>query len=352
MSSKFNQSVVLNIAQRAAYRCSNPECDVSTVGPNQDPSKSTIIGEACHIYGAQPNSARYDNNMSDYVRSIITNAIWLCRNCHKKIDRDEQLYPADLLLSWREIHEKKIASELGNDAFKIRATQEDKSLNQFQDYPPIIRRMAIDKPPGWEWLITAELMRYINAPAFRKLQDLRDGLYTARFQHIDEEEAPLWIAQKLSEAHDIINPISGLMNRLTDSWGEAGEPGDLNEIHHILKLIQEFLSNIVNFEEEIYFTKMPEKFQKLNILLRDLLGSQADKLHNIPYFLETTVEETLLRTDIVEDAPIVVEHTVNFDVPKGWTRQFDKELEKATGKSSPGCLTYTLAAVAALFLLL
>ena len=63
------------LAKRAAFKCSNPDCRVGTVGPNRDPLKSTVIGEAAHIFGARPKAKRYLSHMTDVARAEITNAI-------------------------------------------------------------------------------------------------------------------------------------------------------------------------------------------------------------------------------------------------------------------------------------
>ncbi|PAL20028.1 HNH endonuclease [Acetobacter syzygii] len=109
----FSKSTIDTLAQRAGFQCSNPACRVNTVGPNGNVSKSTVIGEAAHIKGAKPGAKRYDSSMSDAERAAISNGIWLCRNCHGLIDRDEVTFTADVLFRWRSEHEEQIAKKLG-----------------------------------------------------------------------------------------------------------------------------------------------------------------------------------------------------------------------------------------------
>lgn len=109
----FSRSTVDILARRARYKCSNPECGVHTAGPNSDSSKATVIGEAAHIKGAKPDAKRFDPAMSDGERANIANGIWLCRNCHGQIDRDEAHYTVAMLESWRKSHEDRIRGELG-----------------------------------------------------------------------------------------------------------------------------------------------------------------------------------------------------------------------------------------------
>ena len=55
---------------------------------------SGVIGEAAHIYGKKPTSARFDANMSDQERNSVDNLIYLCPTCHTKIDKHKDDCPA------------------------------------------------------------------------------------------------------------------------------------------------------------------------------------------------------------------------------------------------------------------
>jgi len=110
---RFKAIVIASIAKRAAHICSNPECGAITSGPTEDPSGTLNVGEAAHIFGANVGSARFDPSMPPVDRSDITNAIWLCRICHKLIDDDEIRFPSGLLFEWRREHEARIGEQVG-----------------------------------------------------------------------------------------------------------------------------------------------------------------------------------------------------------------------------------------------
>ena len=74
--------------------------------PHSEPDKAVSVGEAAHIRGARPGSARYDGGMTDEERSAPDNGIWLCRPCAKLIDADPGKYAPDVLHSWKEKHEQ------------------------------------------------------------------------------------------------------------------------------------------------------------------------------------------------------------------------------------------------------
>ena len=127
---RFRQLVIATLAKRAANRCSNPDCGALTSGPADDPTGSVNVGEAAHIYGANPGSARYDPAMKSADRSSITNAIWLCGNCHKLIDDDPITYPADLLFVWQRNHQQWIAARVGKAGAELRRVQAETAVEE------------------------------------------------------------------------------------------------------------------------------------------------------------------------------------------------------------------------------
>ena len=336
MPPDFIQKTIDTLAKRAAFKCSNPDCRAPTVGPNSDPQKSTVIGEAAHIFGARSGSKRFNPQMSDMARAEITNAIWLCRNCHKLIDTDEISYSSEILFAWREQHETHVLSELGSRADRIQLEQERLELSPFEGYPPIIRRIVMDKPEGWEWRLTAELMRYFNQPLFRKLDDLRGGLYFKFQQQISNDQVIEWVQKRLGEASNMVNPIARLFERFNESWGGPGKPGNVEEIHHYSRLLKEHLEQIVLHEEQIYFADVPKEFEKVVNLLKDLLASQAKKLKNVPDQLDKIV--SLIETDHggTPENPRREEIIIEFDLPKGWPKRFNREFRKAKWHLSHG----------------
>jgi len=354
MSPDFSKKTVDTLAKRAAFKCSNPDCRAATVGPNTDAQKATVIGEAAHIYGARSNASRYKADMTDTARADITNGIWLCRNCHKLIDTDEAKYTPEILFRWREIHEEFVATELSGATGHAEFEEQASILSQFEGYPHIIRRLVIDKPDGWEWRLTAELMRHLNKPAFRRMQDLRDGLYIKKQSHLTSDDVPEWLGNRLRESSNLTTPLNGLLNRLTESCGAPGEEGDVNEIHHTALLVRNYLEQVIEFEEQLYFTQVPDGYKKLIGMVKDKLASQMKQIDEIPKFLDEVFELSQGKYSGTPENPLVMEKVVTLDMPKNWSRDFNRELRKAKGyairtsKESSGCL-FLLIMIAALW---
>lgn len=72
-------------------------CGVCTTWVDETKGKKENIGEAAHIEAAAKGGPRFNPNQTDEQRSSLYNGIWLCSNCHTKIDSNEEYYTVSLL---------------------------------------------------------------------------------------------------------------------------------------------------------------------------------------------------------------------------------------------------------------
>ena len=102
----FSEKVRRAAAARAGWHCSLAGCAKLTVGPSEEaPGAIANIGEAAHICAASPGGRRYDASMTPEERAGFDNAIWLCSDHAKLIDRDEVTYTAISLREMKREHE-------------------------------------------------------------------------------------------------------------------------------------------------------------------------------------------------------------------------------------------------------
>lgn len=100
-------------------RCAMPDCKKPLV-TTQRSGKRIIVGDAAHIVGEKgggksgSSSARYNSDMPLEQRNSLDNLIYLCKDCHKKIDtlpQGEIDYPTEYLLDIKAKHEKSVAND-------------------------------------------------------------------------------------------------------------------------------------------------------------------------------------------------------------------------------------------------
>lgn len=99
--------VKLILAFRSGDLCALPGCGRRLTVDGEDGS-SASTGEAAHIAGEKPDAARYDPEMTDEARNAVPNLIYLCGDCHTKIDKLENDWPVPKLLAIKAVHEAKV----------------------------------------------------------------------------------------------------------------------------------------------------------------------------------------------------------------------------------------------------
>ena len=104
------------LAERVSYKCSNPNCQKSTIGPAEVAAKSVSIGVAAHITAASVGGPRYNPLLSSAERADINNGIWLCVSCSVLIDKDILRHNVELLEEWKSNAEERSRALLNKSA--------------------------------------------------------------------------------------------------------------------------------------------------------------------------------------------------------------------------------------------
>jgi hypothetical protein len=181
MRDDFNEKTKEILARRVGFRCSNPNCRKLTSGPQKDTSKVVNIGVAAHITAASKGGPRYDARLSSDERKSTDNGIWLCQNCAKLIDNDEQRYTSDLLIDWKKLSEQAALLEIENLSPKA-ASSSDEDTDLIRFYSQCFDRPAFQDPFIQEGSMEAfdkaisDTITAINTGALRS----RDGTILAQ----------------------------------------------------------------------------------------------------------------------------------------------------------------------------
>jgi hypothetical protein len=308
MDERFSRQTADTIAKRAGNICSNPDCQAITTGPAETPNRSVNVGEAAHIFGANPGSARFEERMSSIERSDITNAIWLCRICHKLIDADAVRFPASLLFEWRREHENAVIQRIGKPGELARQRVLSRELEEFKGCSYLAQQIIIDKPYAWEFKLTAELLRSKMAPILARWRSLNRALYTKPAARIPLNEILDWHQSRMDELTTTIDAINGLINNeIAASWGPPGQPGSETEILRVCDLIAEACQRFLEWEESVRFASVPPDFKEVKGNLIGIGGRQMEKISVIPIEMAKIFEQErptgMYRINVILDLP-------------------------------------------------
>jgi energy-coupling factor transporter ATP-binding protein EcfA2 len=113
-SIKFTRPTRVTVAGRCAYRCSFPSCDKPTIGPGARSNQTASTGKAAHIFSASAGGPRGQGGLTEDQLRSPENAIWMCSDHASYVDTNRgEKFPPDLLLSYKALHEARIAREQG-----------------------------------------------------------------------------------------------------------------------------------------------------------------------------------------------------------------------------------------------
>jgi hypothetical protein len=319
---RFTKAVIQTLAKRAANRCSNPDCDATTSGPTKKPDGSVNVGEAAHIFGAKLGSARYQADMSSVARSDITNAIWLCSNCHKLVDDDEGKFPAGLLFEWQRAHERKISNIIGKAGAVARQRYEQRHLEEFGRLSYYAERLIVEKGDNWEYKLTAEVLRFEMEPILRRWAALKSGLYVRPISRVAKGECFDWVQDRLRESRKLAEAFSALMNEeFQRAWGEPGVSGSDLEIVATCRLFAEMCASALAWEEIVQFVSVEDIFEPVHCLLVGIVGSFIDEASKVPEFLASTMDSEPAFGDF--------QLKLTLEFPQGWEENIFAALQKA-----------------------
>lgn len=103
-----SSSTKLRLFAESAGYCCNPSCRTPLFSEDRD----YHIAEIAHVISAGAKGPRASCALSPLELSKFENLILLCPNCHTRIDKDEESYPADLLIGWKMEHGGKVRQML------------------------------------------------------------------------------------------------------------------------------------------------------------------------------------------------------------------------------------------------
>ena len=165
---EFTPTTKITLAQRVWYFCS--VCFCWTAGPSMDDNtKPTIWGEAGHINSVSEWWARFDSDISISDIRHISNWIWLCRNCHKKVDNNESFFSRTQLIQYKKIAEEKAWKNIPNENWNTLINLIDDFKENCENYKLLKKLQKIEAQSMQKWC-------HLFTPIFQKNQEKKDEL--------------------------------------------------------------------------------------------------------------------------------------------------------------------------------
>ena len=182
-----------------------------------------------------------------------------------------------------------------------------------------VQQLVTNKPSGWEFYLTAELLSSRLQHLDKEFNDLNRGVSFRSAKTIKSDDVAGWVQEKLNDLIKIVASLRPILEQdIYKSWGEPGVAGNEFEIKQAVDKLTFSCREMLHWELALNSELVPKIFQDLKQLMQ---GWAANIFHN----LKEIPNEILDGIGKVEERGVIrinVDLNLSFD-----SEAFDKELE-------------------------
>lgn len=159
---------------RAANRCAFPDCSQELVIESIETNAASFIGEVCHIIAKEPSGPRRTPSLQSEELDEYSNLILLCRNHHKMVDDQPDIYTIQCLRDMKKTHEEWVRKSLNQfDAAK----QYDEEI--YAAYTEEwVKRCDLDNWKAWSSHVLGGGQPQMSYSRDKELEELREWLFS------------------------------------------------------------------------------------------------------------------------------------------------------------------------------
>lgn len=278
---------------RAAGLCSMPNCRIQLVMDETETDDPTLIGEECHIVARSEKFSRGQNDLPPYKRNLYNNLILLCRNHHKLVDANPEIYNLEKLRTIKKDHEAWVRKNI--ESFDERRQRDD------EYYTSIIDRWEKDcELDGWEawssWILSGggpEMSKELDASLFEFRRWIFCRVWPGRYPSLEQA-------------------FQNFLFVLIDFQETFRKFVDEDRVAYALKTKKFY--KIDKWDEELY-NRLLRDYEDHIDLVADLMLELSRAANHIC----DEVREHLLTSYRLKEGRIVVHSSYNSDFKQHWT---------------------------------
>ena len=109
-------------------------------------------------------------------------------------------------------------------------------------------------------------------------------------------------------------------NEFSVAWGAQGVPGSELQIIRVCKLVSDAGTRLLDWEEKVKFSKLPQEFEEPRQMLVGIAGPQIEALFEIPRRFSQAFATNQVG---------VLEISLKFSVPFEWGERFANAMRKS-----------------------
>ena len=194
-------------------------------------------------------------------------------------------------------------------------------------------RVALDRPPAWEYLLFASALRD-GVARHRRLARTHALKIPIGFGE-DVQDPLAWIRTRLMDARRLTSSLNDLMKgALQEALGPEGAPGDTGAIVFVADTIADLYRDALLWSLRLRTAHVDERFQQMAAALGDMMDDVVQQVAKFGPYAKAQVEEALAAPKT--GVPRVIKMTLTISMPEAAEQSFNDELERLTREMSDG----------------
>jgi hypothetical protein len=190
------------------------------------------------------------------------------------------------------------------------------NLNDLNGESIEAKRIAIEKPKFWEFLLAAELLESKLKPIHESYLELEKGLVFQKATSIDVTDIPKFIKTTSEELTQIMRICAKLVNEeLKESFGPLGQPGNVLEIKIVCDRFLSASKELIAWEYRLQGIIFPDFFSEMKNIMSGWTKPYFLELMSFPIRLREVIQEHIKNPDAAASKV-----HLSFGEPKGMDR--------------------------------
>ena len=188
-------------------------------------------------------------------------------------------------------------------------------------------RVALDRPPAWEYLLFALALRD-GVARHRRLARTHALKIPIGFGE-DVQDPLAWIQARLNDAQRLSRTLNDLMNgALQEALGPAGVPGDTSSIVFVADTMADLYRDAILWGLRLRTANVGERFQQLVTVIGDMMDDVVLQVAKFGPNVKAQIEAAIAAPKT--GVPRLLEMTLTISLPEVMLRSFNDELARVT----------------------
>ncbi|AOW16772.1 hypothetical protein LPB03_04505 [Polaribacter vadi] len=166
------------------------------------------------------------------------------------------------------------------------------NLEDIQDEPNYIKKIAIEKSSHWEFLFASALLKSKLNPINETYVEIDKGFVIQRAKYLDSNEFFDWIKITLTDFENFVKLFQLCATNLVQAFGEPGIAAKPIEIKNSIERFIQLCRELINWEFELNSLEVPEDLKIVKTKLRGATKLLViNELNNLQFELQKVSDE-------------------------------------------------------------